>query len=303
MTRTTYPLRMIVTALFTVCMLPTASASVTLYLATGSNGVNGELYTINSANGSIVTAIGPLIDALGNHYGLTGLRFNNLSGLLYGSTANKSPTNPGFLVTIDPLTAHVTPIGSFNQGSFVTMSDLAFDISSGNMYGVSGNSQNFYLINQLTGAATIVGDTGIGVQSGGGLAGNSAGTIYGTDAQDLFTYDKRTGSATHVGPLNTSRNVNSLAFDPTDALYGIDVRECHLYKINASNGNATDLGFTVANADALAFEPAAGVPEPCTLVLGLFAVGFSAIGYRKRVKQPLGLSRCLCTKNRCRSGL
>ena len=249
----------------------------TLYGATGSNGVNGELYTLNPANGSVLTDVGPLNDASGLHYGLTGLRFNTLTGVLYGSTANASPTDPRWLVTVNPLTALVTPLGSYAAGSNVTMSDLAFDSTTGNMYGVSGQSGNFYLINQGTGAATAIGSTGLSVQVGGGLAANSTGTVYGTDTPNLYTYNTATGAATLVAALTGApyNAVNALAFDASNVLFGVNSNTpgtnpslTHLITINTSTGAVTDKGASVNNLDALAFGPAvAAVPEPATLLL------------------------------------
>jgi PEP-CTERM motif-containing protein len=246
--------------------------AATLYAATGSTGVNGELYILNPANGSVITDVGALVDVLGNHYGLTGLRFNTVTGLLYGSTANASPTDPGWLVTVNPLTAIVTPVGPYAAGSHVTMSDLAF--ASGNMYGVSGQTSSFYLINQLTGTATVIGDTGISFKVGGGLAANSTGTIYGTDNLTLYTYNDATGAATLVAALTGAPNntVNALAFDASNVLFGVntnpgnDPAPTHLITINTSSGAVTDLGASVNNLDALAWQVTA-VPEPSTLLL------------------------------------
>src|SRR5947208_9276029 len=86
-----------------------------LYGATAGSNLGGELVRIDPATGAVTRVVGPLVDAIGNQYGVTGLAFSE-SGVLYGSTSNNSETAPRSLVTIDPLTARVTLIGSFGAG-------------------------------------------------------------------------------------------------------------------------------------------------------------------------------------------
>ncbi len=189
-----------------------------LYAATGFGGVNGELYILSPTNGAVVSDIGALVDFGGNSYGLTGLRFDPSTGVFYGATSSTSPTNPNFLVEVDPVTAHVTAIGAF--GSRLT--DIAIDPTSGNIYGVSGSSDGFYSINKTTGLASRVGNTGLPPQAGGGLAANHAGVIYGTNNMTLYTYNKNTGLATPVGNTRVVNLIDALAFDSTNILYGIE---------------------------------------------------------------------------------
>ena len=97
---------------------------------------------------------------------MTGLAFHPTTGVLYGSTGNANTALQGALVTINPATARVTVIGSFNagpvngSGSPATMGDIAFD-SAGNLYGVATiGGPNLYSINPATGQATVVGVNG-----------------------------------------------------------------------------------------------------------------------------------------------
>src|SRR3954465_4846549 len=61
-----------------------AEASV-LYGSTSAGG-RGELWIVDSTTGAGVQDIGPLNDALAHNYAVTGLAFNPLTGVLYGST-------------------------------------------------------------------------------------------------------------------------------------------------------------------------------------------------------------------------
>src|SRR5438270_9303205 len=108
-------------------------AEAALFGATAS-GTSGELYTLDPATGAVVQDIGPLNDSASTNYPITGLAFNPYTGVLYGSTGTKA-SPPGELVSIDPATALVTVIGSFNLADG-TLSDLAFD-NAGNLYGIS----------------------------------------------------------------------------------------------------------------------------------------------------------------------
>src|SRR5205814_5822857 len=85
-----------------------------LYGATSAGGP-GELFILNPASGAVVTDVGPLNDALTVNYPVTGLAFSPVTGVLYGSTGNAGAVD-AILVTINPATALVTVIGSFNAG-------------------------------------------------------------------------------------------------------------------------------------------------------------------------------------------
>jgi len=95
----------------------TADAA-TLYGSTASGGP-GELYVLNPSTGGMIQDVGPLNDALNVNYGVTGLAFNPITGLLYGSTANADPATAAKLITVNPLTGLVTVIGDFNDWFWV----------------------------------------------------------------------------------------------------------------------------------------------------------------------------------------
>jgi hypothetical protein len=136
--------------------------------------VRGELYILNPANGALISDVGPTSNVLGQNFPITGLAFNPVTGLLYGSTGNAVAGAEARLVQINPATAQVTVIGMFNAGPVnsggtpATMSDLAFD-SAGNLYGIGSiGGPQLYSINPATGQATVIGSTGLTSTSGGG---------------------------------------------------------------------------------------------------------------------------------------
>jgi hypothetical protein len=266
------------------------AGAATLYGSTSAGGP-GELFTLNPATGAMVADIGPLNDVLNVNYPITGLAFNPVSGFLYGSTGNSSASTAAELVRINPATAQVTLIGSFNTGTFNTagtpgtMADLGFD-SAGNLYGVGSiGGPQLYSINILTGQATLIGNTGLTSTSGGGLAISPGGIFYGTPTSTRFgTYNSGTGAYSNIAaparPLGGA--YAALDFDGS-TLYGLDLGPgpalaTHLVTINTATGAVSDLGASVSMLDAIAFQP---VPEPSTAAL-LLTVGGLLAARRRR---------------------
>lgn len=261
-----------------------------LYASSAAGGP-GELYIINAANGALVQDVGPLNDGASVNYPITGLAFNPITGDLYGSTGNAGAVD-AMLVKISPLTAAVTPIGSFNAGPTnsggtpTTMADLAFD-SAGNLYGIASiGGPNLYSINTGTGQATLVGANGAATSTtGGGLAISSGGIFYGTPTASRFgTYNSGTGAYTNIA--NPTKPVGggygALEFDG-GVLYGLNVGSgspppSHLVTIDPTTGAVTDLGASLDSLDAIAFQ----VPEPGTIVLFLGPVAMGLLGRRRR---------------------
>jgi hypothetical protein len=248
---------------------------------------------LNPATGAITKVVGPLLDATGNEYFLTGMDFRPANGVLYGSTANLSPTAPGALVTINPATGLVSGIGFF--GTLSTMADLTFDPTTGILYGwQSAADHSLYRINLASGVATLVGPSGVsGVNGfgGGGLAANAAGTLYEapTGANgDLYTINKTSGLATKVATLTgapfPSGAIDAMAFSD-GTLYAINIDRgntfsADLVTINTTTGVITNRGTTAFGLDAIAFQ---AVPEPSSVVmLTLGLAGISGAVWHRR---------------------
>jgi hypothetical protein len=282
--------RTIVFALSAAAFISQVCAQETLYVATGSKGANGVLYTVNPATAAF-TMVGPITASTGA-IGLTGLAFDPLNGVLYGVTGFESPDSPRTLVTINPATGAATIIGAVT-GSFgsVGLTDLSFR-ADGTLFGI--NPSTLYTVNLGTAAATSIGSTGEN-PPGGGLAFNSLGALYsaGIATGTVDTLNTSTGART-VGPTMTNAPhagtlgaMMALGFSSANILYapnsareqnGATVTTVDLVTINTSTGLVTDIGSLPGNVDALAFGPA--VPEPSSIAL--LGVGVAIAAFLKR---------------------
>jgi hypothetical protein len=284
---------LVVCALGTLLVAARADAAV-LYASTAA-GAPGELYKINAATGAVIQDVGPLNDASHVNYPVTGLAFHPTTGVLYGSTGNAGGVD-AMLITINPATGLVTPIGGFNAGPTnsggtpTTMADIGFD-AAGNLYGIASiGGPNLYKIDLATGQATGVGANGVSTSTGGGgIAVSSAGILYGTPTSSRFgTYNLGSGAYTNIAnpakPAGTGA-YGALDFDPSSGLlYGLNVGPgspppTHIVTINPTTGAVTDVGASVNALDAIAFST---VPEPSTIGLALLP---ALIGLATRAKR------------------
>jgi hypothetical protein len=254
--------------------------------ATTAAGADGRLYQLNPANGSVIQNVGLLNDVAGKNYPVTGLAFHPTTGVLYGSTGNNPAETAARLVTIDPATALVTVVGSFNAGPVnssgtpTTMADIGFD-ATGNLYGVASiGGPNLYSINIATAQATLVGPNGVATSTtGGGIAISSGGVFYGTPTASRFgTYNSGSGAYTDIGnPAKPAGGggYGSLDFDG-NVLYGLNVGPgspppTNLVIIDPATAGVTNVGSSVPSLDAIAFR----IPEPSALFL--CAAGVTAL--------------------------
>src|SRR5262245_16582450 len=236
------------------------SAAETLYGADGSQGNPSNLFILDARNGALICTIGPI------GFSVTGLAVHPTTGVLFGSTGNRSPISPGSLITINKATGAGTLVGSFGVAG-ATMSDLTFT-SDGTLYGwlsdPSGGPESLYTINLTTGTATKVGTSGLSDTFGGGLAANSSNTIFlAADGDDgaLRTVNRSTGAVTTAATLDgTSGNaISAMKFNAAGILHGVDLsggnpQRAELITIDTSTGALTSLGPTVDRLSAIAFD-------------------------------------------------
>src|SRR4029453_3926439 len=230
-----------------------------LYATSGTFGVQGILYTLDPATGAVLTTVGPLHAAAGNSYGITGRKSPPATGIFYGATGHQSPTNPNYLVIVDPATALVTPIGAFGA----VLTDIAIDLRTGIMYGLSEFDQNFYTINTSTGQAVQTGSTGIDFPKQGGLAADRRGALFGVSNFSFYSFNKTTGFATLIGPTGLRNLVKAADFSPSNVMYGLEggggVDNLHLrwlVTFDVTTGMGTRVGQITANdLGALGFIP------------------------------------------------
>lgn len=236
-----------------------AGGRAVLYAASGTFGIEGILYTVDPATGAILTTVGSLRDAAGNSYGITGLKYNRTNGVVYGATGRASPTNPDYLVMVDPATALVTPIGPLGA----VLTDIAIDPRTGIIYALSEFDQDFYTINISTGQAVQIGSTGIDLIKQGGLAADRTGALLGVTSFSFYRFNHETGMATRIGPTGLGNLVKTADFSPSNVMYGLeggggsdDLHLRWLVTFDVTTGRGTRVGQLTANdLGSLAFVP------------------------------------------------
>ena len=131
-------------------------------------------------------------------------------GTLYGTSYQQAN---GTLYTINPVNGALTEVGTS------AVDYLAFASTTSGLYAL-GSDHNLYSINSATGAASLIGATGIGFGSWFGLSTNSdSSTLYYADGADLYTLNTGTGAATLVGALGDSIEIGVL-LQENGTLYG-----------------------------------------------------------------------------------
>lgn len=125
------------------------------------------------------------------------------------------------LVEIDTTTGLVSTIGSCIPSTGQSWTGLAWNSTNNTLYATSTDisTSNLYSVNATTGAATLIGATGI--PGAIWLAINNAGQAYSMDivADNLYSVNLATGAATLIGPIGFDANfIQDADFDPTTGI-------------------------------------------------------------------------------------
>jgi hypothetical protein len=216
---------------------------------------------------------------------MAGLAYDARNGILYGTT-----TGTDNLYSINTATGSATLIGPLGA---TYMHGLAFDNSTGSLYGAYGSSfgDGLYSIDTSTGTANFIGHIGFVFPSIPsviqGLAVHpTTHVLYGVVlGSALIQIDKVTGQGTLVAMTQATAG---LAFHPlTNVLYGVDngsgVSPDTLYTIDISTGQATRVGQTeLGNNLGLEFGGWI-VPEPSSgALIGVGAISLLGYAWRRR---------------------
>lgn len=227
--------------------------------ADGGQGNPSQLYELDPADGSVTTTIGPI------GFAVTGLAVHPQTNAIYGSTSNREASIPGHLISIDLQTGAGADIGQLIDGT-QTAADLTFAVD-GTLYGWIEPGDQLATIDLTTGAATLVGPSGLNT-FGSGIAMSSASDLYltgGGDDGTLNIINTTTGMTDSlialVGGSGLSQPINALSFDAGGTLFGSRGTNCFpclsadLLAIDTTTGNITVLGQSVNKLDAIVFHP------------------------------------------------
>lgn len=167
---------------------------------------SGDVETVDTATGARTT-VGPS----GFGSAARDIAWDDTTGTLYGTAINGSSTD---LFTVDTTTGAYTLVGTISGvgsgGSYVM--GIAVDPNTGLMYGIEIVTSSLVAIDKTTGAGTTIGALGFSTRFSQGLDFDAASGImylasidYGnTGAQNMYTVDTSTGTATLVGEIGSS---------------------------------------------------------------------------------------------------
>jgi hypothetical protein len=198
----------------------------------------------------------------------------NVSIVPFGGTFDASNTdfmyvidyNDGAIKKVEVATGNVTTVGTAGLQSGDNPTGLTCDKSTGILYASStnGTESMIYTIDPATGAATVIGPTGIPALID--IAIDGTGQMYGYDivADNAYKIDKTNGTSTMIGSIGfNSSYAQGMGWDPaSDAIYmaaynaGTSAGELRLF--DKVTGNTAVLGSLPGEIDGFAFPGGGG---------------------------------------------
>ena len=168
------------------------------------------------------------------------------------------------LLRIDLTTFDVTVVG-FTGGDDID--GLAFN-SSGVLFASDNDDDRLYTLSLTTGAilTSVAFNGAISSVSDTGLSFNSSDVLFlsdddgGSGTESLYTVNTTTAAVTLVGEHDL--DIDGIAFDGSDVLYGIDDTNNQLVTLNTTTGAVASvigsLGFSTSGEQGLSFDPLTG---------------------------------------------
>lgn len=179
------------------------------------------------------------------------------------------------LFSIETQTGISTAVGRLG-GGYYSIEGLAYDSTTDRLLGVSDSNGGLYAINRSSGAASMVGQTGVSVLFAGLDYDPNSRKLYMTSTAfsyqgmatcSLYTVDPITGAARKVRDISWGIALDSLAFDPNSStLYTIELLHdynCNgLYSIDTQTGALTFVDYLQTMPiiySGAAFDPASNL--------------------------------------------
>ncbi len=270
-----------------------ASADTLVYaVSTNFNNFTGQFGTVDLTTGAF-NQIGPAVAG-----GLVG-------GLVPGPNGSLlTVSGAGTLDSINPATGAVSVVGAIsvvNKVSAIGVANVASNVAelNGTVYATDLYG-NFYSVNTKTGAATLIGVTGIPIcpslinsnevsdealfTAGGKLFatfdGINLATLGVVDSPELYQINPATGVATRVGPtalgLDAAMQLNGSVYGFAFGYSGSNT----VLSLNLANGKTTFLNDYVSSpvaggGNSFDIEGATPTPEPASFAL--VAIGMAAL--------------------------
>jgi len=255
-------LAMVVTMMLAALPVAPASAQGPILYGAAHQGPDGPctLYSISTTSG-VATPIGPIgFERVG------GMDFA-ADGTLYATAERADGTDTPVLITIAIVTGAGTEVGP--TGMTGAIGDISFR-SDGVLFAFDamGANHQLYTVDTTTGAAALVGATGLSFSGGNGIAFSPADVLYHSNRENVHTLNQATGAATVLGapvyspPADDDPRMNAKDYRPgTGILFASlndgdgEIIENYLATLDTATLVVTIIGPTVDGLDAIAFAP------------------------------------------------